>query len=238
MKIERLSENQIRLTLTRSDLQARDIKLEDLMKHSEKTQRLFKELMESALEEYEFIGENMPLMVEASPAGQDSIIIVVTKIGNETEEDENSVIDYDNLDSEAELEDDLETQYTSAIDEDAPWKSDEFENKDTSVDNANNSNSSISVYCFEQLDDIINLSTRISKIYSGESSVYRLDNQYFLILQGIVVKNKNTNQNLLPYILHEYGEKYISNSHSQSYLQERGETIVKENAVGIFAETF
>ena len=40
MKIERISENQLKLTLTKDDLKERDIQLEDLITPSEKTQKL------------------------------------------------------------------------------------------------------------------------------------------------------------------------------------------------------
>ncbi|MBR4113672.1 MAG: adaptor protein MecA, partial [Anaerotignum sp.] len=51
MKIERISENQLKLTLTKDDLKERDIKLEDLITPSEKTQKLFRDIMEQALDE-------------------------------------------------------------------------------------------------------------------------------------------------------------------------------------------
>ena len=50
MKIERISENQLKLTLTKDDLKERDIKLEDLITPSEKTQKLFRDIMEQALD--------------------------------------------------------------------------------------------------------------------------------------------------------------------------------------------
>lgn len=82
MKIERLSENQLKLTLTKDDLVERDIKLEDLITPSEKTQKLFRDIMEQALDEEDFISENTPLMVEAVPSGGDGIMIIVTKVKN------------------------------------------------------------------------------------------------------------------------------------------------------------
>ena len=65
MKIERISENQLKLTLTKADLAERKIKLEDLISPSERTQKLFRDIMEQALDEEDFISENTPLMVEA-----------------------------------------------------------------------------------------------------------------------------------------------------------------------------
>ena len=82
MKIERISENQLKLTLTKADLAEREIKLEDLITPSEKTQKLFRDIMEQALDEEDFISENTPLMVEAVPSGGDGIMIIVTKVKN------------------------------------------------------------------------------------------------------------------------------------------------------------
>lgn len=82
MKIERISENQLKLTLTKADLAEREIKLEDLITPSEKTQKLFRDIMEQALDEEDFISENTPLMVEAVPSGGDGIMIIVTKVSN------------------------------------------------------------------------------------------------------------------------------------------------------------
>ncbi|MFQ7476452.1 adaptor protein MecA, partial [Anaerotignum sp.] len=58
MKIERVSDTQLKLTLTKADLAERDIKLEDLIRPGEKTQQLFRDIMEQAMEECDFITEN------------------------------------------------------------------------------------------------------------------------------------------------------------------------------------
>lgn len=54
MKIERVSDTQLKLTLTKADLAERDIKLEDLIRPGEKTQQLFRDIMEQAMEECDF----------------------------------------------------------------------------------------------------------------------------------------------------------------------------------------
>ncbi|MBD9136857.1 MAG: hypothetical protein EGP78_04400 [Alistipes shahii] len=59
MKIERISENQLKLTLTKADLAERKIKLEDLISPSERTQKLFRDIMEQALDEEDFISEKI-----------------------------------------------------------------------------------------------------------------------------------------------------------------------------------
>ena len=48
MKIEKVSENQIRCTLTREDLADRHIKLSELAYGTEKAKSLFRDLMQQA----------------------------------------------------------------------------------------------------------------------------------------------------------------------------------------------
>ena len=63
MKIERINENQIRCTLSRSDLDERHIDLNELAYGSEKARHLFNEMIEKAADEVGFQAENVPLMV-------------------------------------------------------------------------------------------------------------------------------------------------------------------------------
>ena len=49
MKIEKINDNQIKLTLTHDDLTERNIKLEELITPSDRSQELFRDIMEQAL---------------------------------------------------------------------------------------------------------------------------------------------------------------------------------------------
>ena len=74
MKLERISENQIRCTLTRSDLAERELKLSELAYGSEKAKALFREMMVQASDELGFEAENIPLIIEAVPISNECII--------------------------------------------------------------------------------------------------------------------------------------------------------------------
>ena len=87
MKIERISENQIRCTLTREDLAARDIRLSELAYGSEKTKILFQDMMQQAFRDCGFEVNNTPLMIEAIPVSADSIILIITKVEDPEELD-------------------------------------------------------------------------------------------------------------------------------------------------------
>lgn len=87
MKIERISENQIRCTLTGEDLSVRDIRLSELAYGSPKARRLFREMMHEASVEVGFDSEGMPLMVEAIPTSSDSVMLIITRVDDPEELD-------------------------------------------------------------------------------------------------------------------------------------------------------
>ena len=87
MKIERINENQIRCTLTSFDLSVRNMNLGELAYGSEKARSLFREMIQKASNEVGFDAEDIPLMVEAIPLSNESVMLVITKIEDPEELD-------------------------------------------------------------------------------------------------------------------------------------------------------
>ena len=87
MKIERISENSIRCTLTGFDLSVRNLNIKELAYGSEKARKLFNEMMAKASKDVGFEAENTPIMIEAIPLGGDSIQLVITKVEDPEELD-------------------------------------------------------------------------------------------------------------------------------------------------------
>ena len=87
MKIEKISNSQIRCILTGEDLASRQLRLSELAYGSEKARALFRDMMEQAAIQCGFDAENYPLMIEAIPLGSDSIVLIVTKVDNPEELD-------------------------------------------------------------------------------------------------------------------------------------------------------
>lgn len=87
MKIERINENQIRCTLTSFDLSVRNLNLGELAYGSEKARNLFREMIQKASNEVGFEAEDIPLMVEAIPLSNESVMLVITKIEDPEELD-------------------------------------------------------------------------------------------------------------------------------------------------------
>ena len=215
MKIERISENQLKLTLTKDDLKERDINLEALITPSEKPQKLFRDIMEQALDEEDFVSENTPLMVEAVPMGTEGIMIIVTKVNNKDKKG-NTAADL--------LQQAQETRR---------WKKKPLD----TLEHAEEKNSDILIYSFPELDDVIRVSLRLDGGFKGESSVYKNDGKYFLVLQGDTYTAEESSDEL-ELVLKEYGQKHVSTPLAKYYLLEHGETIIADKAVKALAKTF
>ncbi len=214
MKIEKINESQIKLILTQADLSERNIKLEDLTIPSEKTQELFHDIMETALEEYDFISENTPLMVEAVPVGLDSIMIIVTKIDSKNQESIGAKI----LSQQKDLR--------------------RFKRKSLVFqEGESDKNSDILIYSFAKLDDVIDFSLRIADTYHDASSLYKMYDRYFIVLQIKQDGDENKAEEL-ELILGEYGQKHISVQLSKYYLIEHGETIIENKAITLLSKCF
>ena len=87
MKLERLSENQIRCTLNKADLADRDLLLNELAYGTDKAKELFRDMMEQAADELGFEVNDIPLMIEAIPVNPDCLILIITKVEDPEELD-------------------------------------------------------------------------------------------------------------------------------------------------------
>lgn len=86
MKIERISENEIKCTLTRQDLESRHLRLSELAYGSEKARALFRDMMKQAFQEVGFQADN-PLMIEAIPMRENGLVLRISKVSNPDEID-------------------------------------------------------------------------------------------------------------------------------------------------------
>ncbi len=88
MRIERISDNQIRCTLSKRDLVERHLKISELAYGSDRAKELFRDMMEQANIDFGFEAEDIPLMIEAIPTSKESLVLVITKVDDPQEFDE------------------------------------------------------------------------------------------------------------------------------------------------------
>lgn len=264
MKIEKVSENQIRCTLTREDLADRQIKISELAYGTEKAKALFRDLMQQASNEFGFEAEDIPLMIEAIPLSRDTVILVVTKVeypeeldtrfSKFSEPDEGDFFEecFGNSTNalEAEGADDIlglfkkiQEERKKAI-EQAEAEPAEGEQQKTSAPKKKVSKTAeVSVpvditrlFRFHSLDEISKLAHVLNGFYHGENDLYkdRRAHDYYLFVR----KSEQTPEefNKVCNILSEYANQISCSTGTKAYFDEHFSRILAKNAIQTLAE--
>ena len=242
MKIERISENQIKCTLTKEDLFARQLKVSELAYGSEKVKELFVEICRKAFVECNFVADDMPLMIEAIPVSPDCLVLVMTKVEDPEE-----------LDARF-------SSFTSVPDETDPVLSNEervyadevigcMEHLNKLLGNPLASKifapehgedvPEISVkrlskvYAFESLDDVIRLAKDIFRIYKGENTLFKDTENgiYYLVVN--MSEHTPEQFNKVCNIISEYATVEKPGVIDIEFFKEHFEVIVKDKAVQV-----
>lgn len=154
MKIERISENVIKVTISMSDLEERNIDIESINYDSDVAQELFWDMMEQAEMELDFEISNSQLVIEPFPDSDEEFIITITK-----------------LDDEGEFES-IQKYIKSR-----------FQRTDIRVKKSKRLSPAVWIYRFEDFDHLCQLARKLDHIYKGKSSLYGLKGQYYLVLR-------------------------------------------------------
>lgn len=80
MKIEKINENKVKITLTIDELSQRHITIKDIEQDSNKAQDLFLDLLEETELNEDFIMDDSQLFVEASSDNENLFVVTITKI--------------------------------------------------------------------------------------------------------------------------------------------------------------
>lgn len=207
MRIEKISDTQVKFILSKSDLEERNIKMSELAYGSEKTHRLFQEMMRQAHVECNFESDNTPLMVEAMPVGKSHVVIVVTKISDAMTEEKPL-----NLLPATHGSGMFKTHGLQEPAADTPQHED-----------------SLAIFSFIQMDDAVFAAKRLQDYFMGQSRLYKCDGRYFMVIQEDVGAAYALYE--AETVLHEYGEKHVSTKLSENYLAEHGEVMIEYQAV-------
>lgn len=150
MKLERLSENQIRCTLNKADLADRELLLNELAYGTDRAKELFRDMMEQASEELGFEVNDIPLMIEAIPVSPDCLILIITKVEDPEELDTRFSRFSKYTDIEIDDSDDSEEQ-------------DSIDSSDTGADDDNLSIFENTASLMETLSDIVENIEQVKK---------------------------------------------------------------------------
>lgn len=208
MRIEKINENKIKVTISLNDLQERNIDLHSINYNSPATQELFWDMMEQAEIQFGFNATDSQLAIETVPDETEGFVVIITKLDEEG--------DFESIQK---------------------YIKNRFKKTDLKIKKKSQKIcSSIVIYSFSNFDDLCLLSSRIRHIYTGESTLYRLKDIYYLILSktACTINNIKSFESLLD----EYGMKIKNTSFYEGYLEEYATKIIDSNAVDIINSYF
>jgi len=209
MKIERIGENKIKITISMDDLEERNIDLTSLNYNSPAAQELFWDMMEEAEAQFGFDLSDSQLVIEPVPDSDTGFIIMITKV------------------------DDDEESFESI----QKYIKNRFKRNDLKAKKRNRKvYSSLLIYSFREFDDLCELCKKISSMYCGDSSVYKLKGIYYLALTRNCFTTGDAK--MLEALLGEYGRKVHNPGFFEGYLNEYGETVIDHNSIEVINKYF
>ncbi|MFU0825962.1 MAG: Adaptor protein MecA [Lachnoclostridium sp.] len=264
MKIEKISDRQIRCTLSRDDLIDRELRISELAYGSEKAKALFRDMMQQANYEFGFEAEDIPLMIEAIPVSPECLVLVITKVEDPEELDTRfskfspitdegeEIYDDESDDSYADEVINVFGQMDDLMDESSDDDDDKDDfvplaealsiNKDESHEDGAANQKSVSyqtnlmkVYSFKTLSEVTKLASVISGYYNGYNTLYKNPANSMYYL--VVTKSDHTPEefNKICNIISEYGKPERTTYASPYYYEEHFDVIVKNKAIQILS---
>ncbi|NLL79208.1 MAG: adaptor protein MecA [Clostridiales bacterium] len=255
MKIEKVNDNQIRCTLTKSDLADRELKISELAYGTEKAKNLFRDMMQQASYEFGFEAEDIPLMIEAIPLNSECIVLIITKVEDPEELDTRfSKFAPSVHDEEPNTEENLLAKGADDVldlfrriqeGRIGNSKQDREEEPDSNDKTAADSKASAvkavrpaapdvdvtRIFSFDSLNGVTRLSHVLNNFYQGINSLYKnaSTGRYMLV----IAKTDHTPEefNKVCNILSEYASPERFAAAGEAYLEEHYEPVIKDNAV-------
>lgn len=254
LKIEKISDSQIRCTLNRADLQSRKLKISELAYGTEKAKDLFHDMIEQASHQFGFVTDDLPLMIEAIPISPDCIILNITKV-EDPEELDSKLAQFELPDEDVvndSPEDDLDLSNIFDLAKELHNDSDDIAAIEDIFKKADNFIPIKDTLEMSKMKEEKKLPEKVPVLFSFESynmaskAIAKL--KYNPVCESTLFKNTKDSTYLL-YILGEdgadndfmrlcnelteYGKKEPVSYSSFAYLSEHCETIIRSNAIEI-----
>lgn len=265
MRIERISENQIRCTLTKSDLEEHELLLNDLAFGGDRAKDLFRDLMAQASEELGFEADDIPLMIEAVPVSSEKIVLIITKMDSPEELDDKfskymkpleGILSSGKDDDEMEISTDSVADSDSASDdaEAEREKADGFSSLSQIFQEARKMAKERAerpekksprekkpvpethrIYRFSSLVQAMDACKKIYPLYDGENTLYKDAEENFYYL--VLARNTHSPEEFarMGNVLSEYGLRIPYTYGAHAYFKEHFAKIIESNAVDTLA---
>ena len=230
MKFEKISDTQVRCTLTSEDLSSRNMNINELAYGTQKAKDLFLEMMQRASSEVGFDADGMPIMIEAIPCRDQGIVLVITKV-EDPEEVDTRFARFSPMpgDGKSPLETliDMITEAIPGVNVPQPGLSGDAAKVLSHVHAS---------FVFDTLDSAMEAAKALDGDFDGVNTLYKnpSSGEYYLYLE-------TEGSDPLFYastcnVLGEYAKVALHNDQGSSYLTEHYEVIIKDKALNVLAE--
>ncbi|SNU06751.1 adapter protein MecA 1/2 [Lachnospiraceae bacterium] len=240
MKIERLNENQLRFTVWSNDLPDEDFTIADLAGQTEKAEELIKYMMNKAREEFGFVVNEQPLVVEAIPVNKDCIVFLVTKVDSEDEDNHFSYVEKLKKQAMDMAKSIKNGKFNPGEDvyetEDTEEREKEAETVQRPLDEKTGKILPYMIYKADDVEQFITVAKMVRSFYNSDNTLYKNESpsSYFLI----VTHNKNSEKEFefLCETLREFSEPYKFTYTTKYYFEEHYKLIIRDNALQMLAD--
>ena len=211
MKIEKLTENKIRVIINSNDLELNNLNINTIMSKTLETQDIFLDILKKAEKEVDFKTEGCKLLIEAFSLSDDFCVFMITKHNKKEEISSNSTKDH--------------------------YKRLTVKKKSISC---NSKNMVYDFEDFETFCNFCNFLSTIHqfdiKKFCKNTSLYFYNKTFYLILIDINIEYENKNM-----FFSSIAEFSKISSHTKNFtykLLEHGKLIIKNNAISIATQYF
>ena len=213
MKIEKLTENKIRVILSIEDVDTTDINFNSILNKTTITQNLFLEILEKAEKKLNFNTDGCKLLIELFSSIDDVLVFTITKYEPETLQDKQP-----------------------------NTKTLKKKNVVAKIKSINYSTKNI-IYSFNTIEEFCELCSHISTLnnfkfanFSKNASLFLYNGTYYLLIKNINTQYKYINQ--FYSIASEFGKLLSPSKGFEGKLTEYGQIIIKRNAIDIGIKYF
>ena len=225
MKIEKISDNQIRCTLTRADLADRQLQLSELAYGTEKAKSLFRDMMQQAI------------------PSADSIVLIITKVEDPEELDTrfskfapSSIADARKKNTPGKLEgaeglldllgkvqESFEVQAAKSAPDTTSASGDDTEKKD--------SGNNIRLFSFPVMENVLKAARLLAPMYHGSNTLYKDEQEEMYLLALARSDHSAADFNRICNMLSEYGALERASGATFAFLEEHCKTFLSGDAV-------
>lgn len=204
MRIERVADNKIKVLIDKEEAKEWNITVNKISQNTPEAQEMFLYAIGLAKESVDFSVDGAKLFVETIPSFEDGIGMFITKVATDKE---------------------LETAVNNCGYKGKVRKS-ELKPKRVKVYKY--------IYSFDELDDASRAAQMLMSVYCGSSTLYKLDNRYYLHL----TPKETVHIIEADLVLCEFAHREQKCQYLLGRLNEYGEIMIRDNAIEVLDKYF